>query len=393
MPLSTAQIPLNPSPSSRFAQSTLFAGLLVALLFNHNPAFAKAETHRPSKTQKAAKPVKKAQGVSYSQSPQALQFADDVARERGLDPAWTRKWISAAVQIPVAQRLVAPAPAGTAKNWAAYRARFIEPKRLEAGLRFWQTHLDALTRAEKQYGVPAELVVGIIGVETLYGQHTGSFRVLDVLATLAFDFPENHPRAAERSRFFKGELAQHLVNAWQQKTTPDRALGSFAGAMGLPQFMPSSWAKFAVDFDQDGRIDLLNSPQDAIGSVANYLLQFGWKTGMPTHYPVELKADADMATLLAPDILPTFSTERFQALGAGLQGNALQHQGTLALIELQNGDPTSSGAPPTYWAGTENFYVVTRYNWSSYYALAVIDLGNAVKALLKGGNLQATSAQ
>ncbi len=353
-------------------------------LLGSTPAWSgtKPVQGKPSQTKTKTKaPKKAAPTTTFADHTGAQQWALEVAQSRGLDPAWTRKWVSAAVLVPVAQRLVAPAPAGTAKNWAAYRARFIEPHRLQAGLRFWNSHAATLARAEAQYGVPADLVVGIIGVETLYGQHTGSFRVLDVLATLAFDFPTSHPRAAERSTFFKGELAQHLVNAWQQQSSPDRALGSFAGAMGLPQFMPSSWAKFAVDFDGDGKIDLLNSPADAIGSVAHYLAQFGWKPGMPTHYPVELAPNADMAALLAPDILPSFTAERFQALGARLPEHAQAHPGNLALLELQNGDPALSGTPPTYWAGTDNFYVVTRYNWSSYYALAVIDLGSAIKAL------------
>jgi len=144
--------------------------------------------------------------------------------------------------------------------------------------------------------------------------------------------------------------------------------------MGLPQFMPSSWRHHAVDFDGDGRIDLFNSPTDAIGSVAHYFRAFQWKTGMPTHYPVLLTpGETDMDALLAPDILPTFSVQAFTARGARLEGMALQHTGPLALIELRNGE-----GPPSYVAGTENFYAITRYNWSSYYAMAVIELGQAV---------------
>jgi membrane-bound lytic murein transglycosylase B len=152
--------------------------------------------------------------------------------------------------------------------------------------------------------------------------------------------------------------------------------GSFAGAMGWPQFMPSSVAKFAVDFDGDGHIDLRNSPVDAIGSVGNYFKSFGWQTGMPTHYPVGFdESRLDKPTLLAPDILPSFSVSNFTAKGAVLDEQAQKHNGPLALVELFNGDDA-----PSYVAGTDNFYVVTRYNWSSYYALAVIELGQAVKA-------------
>jgi membrane-bound lytic murein transglycosylase B len=146
----------------------------------------------------------------------------------------------------------------------------------------------------------------------------------------------------------------------------------------MPQFMPTSVARWAVDYDADKAIDLVNSTEDVIGSVANYFKGYGWNTGMPTHYPVRFDADKlDLDALLAPDILPTFGVASFQAKGAVLEGAALEHKGPLALIELQNG-----GEPPTYVAGTENFYVITRYNWSSYYAMAVIELGREVREAL-----------
>ena len=206
----------------------------------------------------------------------------------------------------------------------------------------------------------------------------GSFRVLDALATLAFDFPASHPRARERSEFFKAELEQFLSLTKRINVDPLALRGSFAGAMGMPQFMPSSWVRYAIDFDGDGKVDLFNSPADVIGSVANYLNAFNWQPGMPTHYPVGFDAHKlDLDALLAPDILPTFSLASFVAKGAVLEGVALQHKGPLALVELQNGD-----APPSYVAGTENFYVITRYNWSSYYAMAVIELGREVASIV-----------
>jgi membrane-bound lytic murein transglycosylase B len=232
-----------------------------------------------------------------------------------------------------------------------------------------------LQHAQQQYGVPPEIIVGIVGVETIYGQQMGTFRVIDALATLAFNFPENHPRAAERAVYFRGELEQFLALQARRDADPLEPVGSYAGAMGMPQFMPSSFARWAVDFDGDGRIDLAHSAADVIGSVANYFQSYGWQPGMPPYYPVSFDpARLDKDALLAPDILPTFSVASFTAKGAVLEGAALQHQGPLALVELQNGD-----APPQYVAGTENFYVVTRYNWSSYYAMAVIELGQAVK--------------
>ena len=320
-------------------------------------------------------------GPAYARRADVMAQVPDMAQRRHLDPRWLRKIIAKAHYLPAVAKLIAPPPRGVAKNWRTYRERFVEPLRVQAGVRFWQTHADALERAEKIYGVPAEFIVGIIGVETFYGQQTGTYRVLDTLATLAFDFPRAHPRAQERSAFFKSELEQFLVLNERAGTDPLQAKGSYAGAMGLAQFMPSSWIQYAVDFDGDGKIDLFNSPADVIGSVANYFKTFNWQSGMPTYYPVRFNPAAlDLDGLLAPDILPTFSVASFQAKGAVLEGEALLHPGPLALIELQNGDPALDGNAPTYMAGTENFYVITRYNWSSYYAMAVIELGRAVAA-------------
>jgi membrane-bound lytic murein transglycosylase B len=195
----------------------------------------------------------------------------------------------------------------------------------------------------------------------------GDFRIIDALATLAFDFPASHPRAAERSQYFRGELEQFLAFHRAERTSPLAPRGSYAGAWGMPQFMPSSLARWGVDYDGDKKVDLAGSTEDVIGSVANYFKGFGWIPGMPTHYPVHFDTGRlDLDALLAPDILPTFTVARFQEKGAVLEGPALEHKGPLALIELQNG-----GEPPSYVAGTENFYVITRYNWSSYYAMAV----------------------
>jgi membrane-bound lytic murein transglycosylase B len=347
--------------------------LLLAAFTGHADAKSHSKAHKTA-PHKAASHKASTHGPAYGKTTEAIALADDLAQQYNLPKAWVREQISKAQYLKGVPKMVLPPTVPTAKNWRAYRERFIESRRIDAGTQFWQTHQSALTRAEQTYGVPAEMIVGIIGVETFYGQNMGNYRVLDALTTLTLNFPSSHPRAAERQAFFKSELGHFLVQAHLQGDA--NITGSFAGAMGWPQFMPSSAAKFAVDFDGDGRIDLRNSPVDAIGSVANYFKAFGWQTGMPTHYPVGFdEARLDKPTLLAPDILPSFSVSNFTAKGAVLDEQGLKHNGQLALVELFNGDDA-----PSYVAGTDNFYVVTRYNWSSYYALAVIELGQAVKA-------------
>ncbi|MDI9332599.1 MAG: lytic murein transglycosylase B [Alphaproteobacteria bacterium] len=315
---------------------------------------------------------KPAKAPMWGDTSQVQALAQSLAQEFNLPTEWTRQRIAQARPVPQVRQWVLPPPSPAAKNWAAYRARFIEPRRIDAGVKFWRQHAEALRRAEQRFGVPAEIVVGIIGVETLYGQHQGKFAVLDVLSTLALDFPTEHPRAAERQAFFRSELG-HFLKQTRQGASVKR-LGSFAGAMGWPQFMPSSWSRHAIDFDGDGRIDLSRSPVDAIGSVANYFVNHGWKNGMPTHFQVDVSGPGTVLEILTgPDIVPTFSAERMAELGAQLDAAGQAHNGPLALVELHNG-----GQAPSYVAGTANFYVVTRYNWSSYYALAVIELGAAV---------------
>jgi membrane-bound lytic murein transglycosylase B len=359
---------LPPMARGAAAAPALAPLLLLIALAGSWPATAAA--------QKNVTPVRG--GAPYATRDDAMRFADDVASRRDLDRDWVRATIGGARLLPNVPRLMLPAPKGTAKNWAAYRSRFIDPVRIAAGARFWRDNAATLARAEAEYGVPPEIVVGIVGVETIYGRNMGNFRVIDALATLAFDFPQGHPRAAEREAFFRGELESFLSVESRTAQDPMTPLGSYAGAMGMPQFMPSSIAKYAVDFDGDGRIDLVNDPADVIGSVANYFKAFGWQRGMPAVYPVRFDVSRlRMPLLLAPDIKPSFSADSFVAAGAVLEGEALTHQGLLALIELHNGDDA-----PSYVAGTQNFYTITRYNWSSYYAMSVLELGNEVKAAM-----------
>jgi membrane-bound lytic murein transglycosylase B len=278
-----------------------------------------------------------------------------------------------------AVELVKPAPPGKPKNWHAYSERFIEPIRIGAGVRFWNENAELLARAQDTYGVPAEIIVGVLGVETIYGRDTGRFRVMDVLATLAFAYPEA-PNRLERMAFFRSELENTLVLAHQENIDPFSLQGSFAGAVGMPQFMPGNVLKYGVDFDGDGLVDLRGSAADAIGSVANFLVQHGWDrnaTG-PAVFP------AEVAPSLAWEPLLGGLDARYrpaELLGAGVAPHSTLPEDRLyGLIDLQNGaDPTE------YWVANANFFAITKYNRSYFYAMSVIELGRAVRLTRDSG--------
>jgi membrane-bound lytic murein transglycosylase B len=347
--------------------------LLVGLVGMH--ALAGAAPAKPSpRATTAARADDAPDVVTYGRRDDVQAFATLVAERNNLDPDWTSRQLAQARFQPSVTRFIMPPAAGTAKNWEAYRARFVDAQRIRDGLRWWDANDDALRRAEARWGVPASLIVSIVGVESFYGRITGNFKVIDALSTLAFDFPTGR---SDRSGFYRDELESFLRWCAAEKRDPQAVKGSYAGAMGLPQFMPSSVLKYAVDFDGDGRIDLDSHGADVVGSVANYFAQFGWEKGQPTHFNVNVPSDArDRAALLAPDILPSFSAQQMADRGAVLDEAGRQHAGPLALVELQMGERA-----PVYVAGTKNFYVVTRYNWSSYYALAVIELARSLRRM------------
>lgn len=302
-------------------------------------------------------------------------FIDEMVAQQGFDRAYLEGLFGQARFIDSAVQLVKPAPPGKPKNWQAYRERFIEPIRIAAGVRFWNENAEALARAEAAYGVPAEIIVGIIGVETIYGRDTGKFRVLDTLATLAFAYPET-PNRDSRMAFFRSELANTLVFAREHKLEPFSLLGSFAGAVGMPQFMPGNILKYGVDFNNDGQIDLRNSPEDAIGSVANFLIQHGWKPehrGSPV-YPADVSPSRAWEPLLERGLAATLRPGELRAAGVET-ATALPAERLYGLVDLQNGAEATE-----YWVANDNFFAITKYNRSYFYAMSVIELGRAVRA-------------
>jgi membrane-bound lytic murein transglycosylase B len=334
---------------------------------------AKSTNHRPAK--KAQPEV----ASNYAKRADALAFVDEVVETRGLARADVLHLLADARYSATAVRLMQPAPTAVRRDWSLYRSRVVEPIRIAAGVRFWADNVATLRRAETAYGIPAEIIVGIIGVETIYGRDTGTFRVLDALTTLAFDYPN---KKRDRSSFFRGQLADAMVLARDNGTDLRTLRGSYAGAIGMPQFMPGSILNFAVDFDEDGRIDLVNDNADVIGSVANFLAGHGWVRGLVTHVGLSRlpSSDPDIEALGAAKVDALVESGSVPSLdlsalaSAGFIADAFPPDAKFALIDLPGGDAT------TYIAGTQNFHVITRYNRSYFYALSVIELGTAVKA-------------
>jgi membrane-bound lytic murein transglycosylase B len=313
------------------------------------------------------------ESVNFSEWQAVRDFEDEMVSRHNFERAELDALVAKTRFIDSAVQLVKPAPPGKPKNWQAYSERFIEPIRIGAGVRFWNENAALLARAEAEYGVPAEIIVGIIGVETIYGRDTGRFRVVDVLTTLAFAYPEA-PNRNDRMQFFRSELEKTLVLARKEGIDPFSLLGSFAGAVGMPQFMPSNILKLGVDYDGDGIVDLRNSAADAIGSVANFLVAHGWDrnaTG-PSVFAAEVAPSMAWEPVLG-GLEARYDPAELQAAGVATR-TPLPEQRKYGLIDLQNGaDPTE------YWVANANFFAITKYNRSYFYAMSVIELGRAVR--------------
>ena len=316
--------------------------------------------------------------IDFQTAPEIQQFIDDMVVRNAFNADELRQIFNRAKYSSKAVQLVKPAPSNKPKNWQAYRARFIDKTRIKAGVAFWNTYAQALDKAEQQYGVPAEIIVGIIGVETVFGKNVGNFRVIDVLSTLAFAYPDV-PNKTARMTYFKSELEQSLLYAREMGLDPFSLLGSYAGAIGWPQFMPSSIRRYGVDFNDDGKIDLRNKPEDAIGSVAHYLQQHGWVKEGFLAYPAILQTSTP-DTFVSKELVPSYTLQELATIidvnqiPLNTNKQSLQNSSQLyGFIDLQNGEQ-----PTEYWVVSDNFFAITRYNRSYFYAMSVIDLGRAI---------------
>ncbi|MEY3570516.1 MAG: lytic murein transglycosylase [Pseudomonadota bacterium] len=366
--------------------SIRFVLVLLAFTTLMLPEISCAKSHHHSKKSSSVsvtakhKAVKKTLATEESEFTNFMQwkavaeFVSQMGEQHGFNQDELNTLFSQVHYLEKVVKLINPAPSGKSKNWTAYKSRFVEPLRIRTGLLFWEKYETELRRAQTEFGVPPEIIVGILGVETIYGRSPGNIRVMDALTTLAFAYPETANRE-ERMRYFRDELEQILLYSRENNIDPLSVSGSFAGAIGYPQFMPSSIRRFAVDFDGDGRIDLRNSPVDAIGSVASFLSQHGWTANLPLAYPVSVdkSAESEWKPLIGVVLAATNTTDEIGRAGVTLPVD-ISPTLMVGLIDLEDGIH-----PTQYWLGSANFFAITKYNRSYYYAMAVIELSKAIK--------------
>ena len=290
------------------------------------------------------------------------QFIKEMVAEHQFDPGVLNKIFSQSRKYQsILDAISRPAEA---KPWYEYKQIFVNRERVRGGVLFWNENAETIEKVASAYKIPPQILIAIVGVETRYGKHKGRYPVLDSLATLAFAYP---PRA----KFFRGELKHYLLMTREEKFDPLEQKGSYAGAMGIPQFISSSFRRYAVDFDQDGKRDLWENVADAIGSVGNYFKKHGWKEGQPIAHKVSVSGLKYRALINNQTLKPEHTPEQLRLAGVVLPDNLPPDlKGTL--IELDSGDG------PEYWAVWHNFYVISRYNHSALYSMAVFQLSNEI---------------
>jgi membrane-bound lytic murein transglycosylase B len=305
---------------------------------------------------------------AYATRADVQQFIDEVVATHAFDRQRVERWLNAARYSEAVERLMQPPIPFGQRNWLEYRDRYLDERRIQAGVAFWQANARALARAVEQYGVPAEIIVAVIGVETFFGRITGSFQTIDVLATLSFDY-------LRRADYYRKELIELLLLAHERGIDPLSLRGSFAGAVGLPQFMPGSLRRFAVDFDGDGRVDVAASAADAIGSVANYLAEHGWQREQAVLFEAEASEEVVDALGRGIDAVTSWSS----ALAAGVVADLpIPLDTPVLVIDLPYLTP-SGETERLFRVGTANFAALLRYNRSYFYATAVVELAQAVR--------------
>ena len=298
--------------------------------------------------------------AGYDKREEVQQFIDMMVEKHNYDRLQLAIWFqNVEKQEETLKSLAKPAEG---LPWHRYRKIFMTDKRIAQGTDFWKTNREILERAEEIYGVPPEIITAILGVETFYGKYKGKYPVFDTLVTIAFDYPK-------RAAFFKKELEQYLLLIQEEQLDARDLKGSYAGAMGKPQFISSSYRHYAVDFDGDGKRDLLNNVEDAIGSVANYFKQHGWKQGAPIAVRASYKSDQPFSEY---DMKPKLTVSKLSQQGI-FPSQPVQPSSLATPIRLEQPD----GAD--FWLGLHNFYVITRYNHSNLYAMAVFQLSQSVK--------------
>ena len=338
-------------PSRRSPLCCLFPHLLPTLgcLLSLTPLTAASETALPS---------------PYPNGPGFAAYVEQLQEEHGFSSEQLSGWFSGVARQDRVLELIAR-PAEKTLEWHQYKRIFLSAERAAQGAEFWRTQADVLARMERAYGVDPAMVVAILGVETRYGKHTGIFPVLDSLATLAFDYPP-------RSKFFRNELTEFLLLAREEGVDPTGIKGSYAGAMGYGQFIPSSYRAYAVDFDGDQVRDIWNNAEDAIGSVANYFARHGWEPDGPVVASAVVEGGAFKAWVNEPGP-PKRTVGELEAKGF-VPVTQVDGGRKAKALELMGEDG------PLYWTAFQNFYVITRYNRSALYAMAVHDLSEAVRA-------------
>ena len=379
-----------------FRVSYLTSTLLIALLLG---ACSTSPTQQVSPTETIVNQSEDAATEArFSQN--LNQLIAQIAQTQGIPQASLELGFSDAKTIPSIRKLVLPPSGSFKKNWVAYRKRFIEPIRLKAGKAFWEQNQAFLSKTEQETGVPAEVIVSIIGIETIYGRQTGNFRVKDVLSTLAFSYPET-PNKASREQLFKDQLQELILMCWTEgggnlpAKNSTQGLNqarfnaclnqnsSYAGAIGLPQFMPSSIRSFAVDGDGDGRIDLKQSPKDAIASVANFMRKHGWQPGMPIYFPVQEGAISEARSLADGEPQLKYTIQDLITKGiltkeqGDLQAGGVEPQSKALIVDLPYPDKDNNDQV-RYVVGLNNFLTIVQYNRSYFYAQSVAEFAEAL---------------